>query len=78
VVIDPRRLDAAASRADENPAVAAGGSGIFEHRITNNYWGLGPHAGLDLERRIGDNSGLTIVGRLDGAILLGEIEQGLL
>jgi hypothetical protein len=64
------------SRADENPAVAAGGSGIFERRMTNNYWGLGPHAGLDLERRIGDNSGLTIVGRLDGAILLGEVEQG--
>lgn len=63
------------SRADEDPAVAAGGSGIFERRMTNNYWGIGPHWGLDLERRIGD-SGFTIVGRLDGAILLGRLGQG--
>jgi hypothetical protein len=63
------------SRADEDPAVAAGGSGIFERRMTNNYWGIGPHLGLDLERRIGD-SGFTVVGRLDGAILLGRLEQG--
>jgi hypothetical protein len=64
------------SRADENPAVAAGGTGIYERRETNNYWGLGPSWALDLERRIGDNSGFTIVGRIDGAIFLGEVEQG--
>lgn len=63
------------SRADEDPAVAAGGSGVFERRMTSNFWGLGPHASLDLERRIGD-SGVTVVGRMDGAILLGELEQG--
>src|SRR5262249_1758653 len=43
------------SKADEDPAIAAGGSGVFERRMTNNYWGLGPHASLDLERRIGDS-----------------------
>jgi hypothetical protein len=63
------------SRADEDPAVAAGGSGIFERRLTNNYWGIGPHAGLDFERRLSD-TGLALVGRLDGAILLGRLEQG--
>ncbi|HEV8000343.1 MAG TPA: Lpg1974 family pore-forming outer membrane protein [Planctomycetaceae bacterium] len=63
------------SRADENPAVAAAGSGVFERRMTNNFWGIGPHLALDLERRIG-NSGITVVGRIDGAILLGGLHQG--
>ena len=63
------------SRADEDPAVAVGGSGIFERRMTNSYWGIGPSFGLDLERRIGD-SGFTVLGRLDGAIFLGRVEQG--
>jgi hypothetical protein len=63
------------SRADENPAVAAAGSGVFERRMTNNFWGIGPHLALDLERRIGD-SGITVVGRIDGAILLGGLHQG--
>jgi hypothetical protein len=62
------------SKADENPAVAAGGSGIFERRMKNSYWGIGPCAGLDLERRIGD-SGFTVLGRVDGAIFLGRVEQ---
>ncbi len=63
------------SRADESKAAAGGGSGVYERRMTNNYWGIGPSFGLDLERRIGD-SGFTIVGRLDGAIFLGRDEQG--
>jgi Legionella pneumophila major outer membrane protein precursor len=63
------------SRADEDPAVAAGGSGVFERRMTNSFWGIGPSWALDLERRIGD-SGFTVVGRLDGAIFLGRLEQG--
>jgi len=63
------------SRADEDPAVAAGDTGIFERRMTTSYWGLGPSFGLDLERRIGD-SGFTVLGRLDGAIFLGRVEQG--
>jgi len=65
------------SRADETlaEAEAPGASGIFERRDTNNVWGIGPCMGLDLERRIGD-SGFTILGRLDGAIVLGELHQG--
>ncbi len=56
------------STADETKAAAgaAGASGIYERRVNNNFWGLGPSWTLDLERRIGD-SGFTLVGRLDGA-----------
>src|SRR3984885_9837116 len=63
------------SRADETKAAAALGSGIFERRMNNNYWGLGPSWTLDLERRIGD-SAFTVVGRLDGAFFIGEDRQG--
>ena len=63
------------SRVDEPFAAAAGGSGVFERRETNNYWGLGPHGSLELERRL-TNWGLTIVGRLEGSILLGRVDQG--
>jgi hypothetical protein len=63
------------STADETKAAAGAGSGIYERRVTNDYWGLGPSWTLDLERRIGD-SGFTLVGRLDGALFIGEDEQG--
>ena len=33
------------SQADEPLAAAAAGSGIFERSISNNFWGIGPHAG---------------------------------
>ena len=36
------------SRADEPLAAAAAGSGIFERSISNNFWGIGPHATLEL------------------------------
>ena len=65
------------STADETKAAAGGvgASGIYERRVNNNYWGLGPSWTLDLERRIGD-SGFTLVGRLDGALFIGEDRQG--
>jgi hypothetical protein len=63
------------SRADEPFAAAAAGSGIFETRTTNSYVGFGPHAGLGLERHMGER-GLTLVGRVDGWISLGRIRQG--
>jgi len=65
------------STADETKAAAGapGASGIYERRVSNNYWGLGPSWTLDLERRIGD-SGFTLVGRLDGALFIGEDRQG--
>jgi len=63
------------SRAEESLAAAGGGSGIFERRVTNNFWGIGPHGSLELERRLND-WGLTLTGRLDSAILLGRVNQG--
>jgi hypothetical protein len=63
------------SRADEPTDVAAAGSTVFEQRFSNSYWGLGPHAGVELERRF-EGTGLSVVGRIDGAGLLGRIRQG--
>ena len=62
------------SRAEEPFAAAAGGSGIFETRVSNNFWGLGPHAGLELTRHFKD-AGLALVAQIDGATLLGRIRQ---
>jgi hypothetical protein len=56
-------------------AAAAGSSGVFERRDTNNYWGIGPHGSLEIERRLTD-WGLMAMGRLEGSILLGRIDQG--
>jgi hypothetical protein len=62
------------SRADEPFAAAAGGSGIVERKVSNNNWGLGPHATLELERRMGE-SGFFFLSRLDVSNLLGRINQ---
>jgi hypothetical protein len=62
------------SRADEPFAAAAAGSGILETSVSNHYWGIGPHAGLELTRPF-ERSGLALVGSIDGATLLGRIGQ---
>src|SRR5262249_53403703 len=60
------------ARAVQPFAAAAGGTGILETYASNNFWGVGPHMGLELARRW-ENSGLTLVGRVDGATLLGRL-----
>jgi hypothetical protein len=62
------------SQADEPLTAAAAGSGIFERSISNNFWGIGPHATLELIRQR-NPWGLGWVGRLDTALLFGEVEQ---
>jgi hypothetical protein len=64
------------SQADEPLAAAAalGASGVFERSISNNFWGIGPHAALELKRRR-NPWGLGWVGRLDGALLFGDVRQ---
>jgi hypothetical protein len=62
------------ARAVQPFAAAAAGTGIFETYASNNFWGVGPHAGLELARRW-DSSGLALVGRVDGATLLGRLRQ---
>jgi hypothetical protein len=57
---------------------------FFDSRITsgpafeqgsNLFWGAGPHARLDLMRRFDFLPGLAVFGRLDGAVLEGQIHQ---
>jgi hypothetical protein len=49
--------------------------GVFlEERTSNNFFGAGPHAGLDLWRSLG-TSGLGIFGRIEGASVVGQISQ---
>jgi hypothetical protein len=63
------------ARADEPFDVAAAGSRIFERRFSNSYRGIGPHAGVELERRF-EETGLSFLGRIDAATQLGRIRQG--
>jgi hypothetical protein len=63
------------SKADEPFAVAAAGGGVFEQQTTNRFWGVGPHVGLELWRRL-EGTGLTLGGRLDLSTDLGRIQQG--
>ncbi len=63
------------SRADEPLAEALPpGSGFFERSISNHFWGIGPHAAVELGRRWNDY-GLGVVGRLDGGLLFGRVTQ---
>jgi len=49
--------------------------GLFVDQRTSNFFlGAGPHAGLDLGRRLGD-SGLSLFTRSEGAVLIGRITQ---
>jgi hypothetical protein len=63
------------SRADQPFAQAAIGSGIFQKRETDNFCGVGPHAGLELAQHLA-NTGLTLVLRTDLATQLGRVHQG--
>jgi hypothetical protein len=46
----------------------------FSQRETNHFGGAGPHAGVQLWRRLGE-SGLSLFGRLDFAFLTGRVRQ---
>jgi hypothetical protein len=62
------------SVADEPLLAAATGSGVFEQSETNNFWGIGPHAAVELTRSWGD-SPVRLCARLDGAMLWGQLHQ---
>jgi hypothetical protein len=64
------------SQADEPLAAAAapGASGVFQRAISNDFWGIGPHAGVELNRQR-NPWGLGWVGRLEGALLFGDTHQ---
>jgi hypothetical protein len=44
-------------------------------RVSNYFFAAGPHVGLDLWRRFG-GSGLAAFGRVEGALVVGRINQG--
>jgi hypothetical protein len=60
------------SRANE--PFAAPASGFYERSISNHFWGIGPHAAVELSRRWNE-TGLGLVFRLDGGILFGTVTQ---
>jgi hypothetical protein len=62
------------SRADEPVTAAAAGSGVYERAISDNFWGIGPHVGVELSTQR-NTGGFRWVGRLDVALLFGEVEQ---
>ena len=62
------------TRVDEPFAEAAAGSGIFAQRETNRTSAVGPHFGLDLERRLA-RPGFTLVGNIDVADLFTHVRQ---
>jgi hypothetical protein len=48
---------------------------LLDQRSSERYWGIGPHAGVDLWHRFG-NTGLSCFGKVEAAALLGRIHQG--
>ena len=62
------------SRADEPLADAIAGSRYYERAISNHFWGIGPHAAVELSRRWRD-AGLGLVCRLDAGLLFGKTTQ---
>lgn len=62
------------SQANEPFAAAAAGSMIFNQRTTNSNWAIGPHAAVDLRRRLGF-WGLSVLGFLDLSEGWGRVRQ---
>jgi hypothetical protein len=54
------------TRGSQSLSQAASGNGIFSQRESNNITGLGPHAALELARRLG-SSGWGLYGKIDFA-----------
>jgi hypothetical protein len=52
---------------------AAGG--VVEERVSNNFVGAGPIAGIEVARRIAEVPGLAVFGRLQGGAMFGTIWQ---
>ncbi len=49
---------------------------VFEQRVSNNFVGAGPHAGVEVARRFEDAPELAVFGRLEGSLLVGGVHQG--
>src|SRR5262249_42844909 len=62
------------SRQQESTEALAPGNGLFTTQTSNNFWGLGPHLGVQLAQHI-EGSGLGVVARVDAASLFGRTHQ---
>jgi major outer membrane protein len=47
---------------------------FIEQQVSNDFFGAGPHVGLDLWRRLGDTQ-LSLFGRVDSSVPIGQIHQ---
>lgn len=47
---------------------------LLSQQTTNRFWGVGPHAALDLQRGIAD-SGVALFGRVETSVPIGRVEQ---
>jgi hypothetical protein len=47
---------------------------FIEQQASNNFFGAGPHVGLDLWRKLG-NTQLALFGRFDSSVPIGQIHQ---
>lgn len=48
---------------------------VVGQRVSSNFVGAGPHAGLEVSRDLDLVPGLAAFGRLDGAVVFGEVSQ---
>ena len=71
---DRGRVFRFAGRRIARRGIRAGASGIIERSNSDHFWGIGPHAGLELSGRR-NPWGLGWVARLDTALLFGEVHQ---
>jgi hypothetical protein len=55
-------------------ADSQGAGGGLAQQTTNRYWGIGPHAVLEIRRWLG-HSGVAVFGRLDASIPFGRLTQ---
>lgn len=63
------------SAANQPMSQASAGNGIFQARDYNNLYGIGPHAALELTRRIGDTN-FSLLGWVDVAGTFDSANQG--
>jgi hypothetical protein len=62
------------SQSTQSPLVSDASSSVVGQRETNSYWGVGPHAGLELAWNP-HLRGLLLVGNVDATDRLGRIRQ---
>jgi hypothetical protein len=52
-----------------------GQNDVLLQRSSSYLFGAGPHLGLEVDRRIGLVPGLALLGKIDGAVIIGPVKQ---